>query len=449
VNLKYLLLLGCLGTATAVSGIACRPSGPAGSRPVAKKAAEPVSERETAAINKLLSLADTEHSKSQLVTRDDAGHVVAVDLTGTPAKDDDLGVLADFPDLERAKLGTPDITDAGMKHVAVLKKLRWLDLEASAVGDDGIAALAGLESVEDISLKRTGIGDAAFAALARMPNVKHIRAAQTYVSDAGLEHLKGKANLVVLDLRDCPTISDAGLAHLAGLSKLRDLKVWGSQITSAGMEAIGKLTGLRVLSLQDTAVSDDGMAKLKNCGQLEQLILMRSPVGNEGMATVGTFQKLRILDLRGTSVSDEGMKQLAQLENLQELDLSETIVGNDGLAHLKGLPKLVDLNLWAARVGDAGMVHVGAMTQLKRLNLDNVRFPGDNVFLTDEGLKQLAGLKDLEWLHVGKTEITDAGLKQLAGFKKLKHLEVTVFDKVTPAGVAELKKALPGLEVVE
>jgi hypothetical protein len=166
------------------------------------------------------------------------------------------------------------------------------------------------------------------------------------------------------------------------------------------------------------------------------------------MAAMSEMQQLRVLDLRGTDVGDDGMVHLAKLKNLRDLDLSETIVGNAGLEPLKSLPKLEKLNLWATRVGDAGMVHIAAMRPLKWLNLDDVRFLDDEVYLTDKGLEQVVKLPNLEWLHVGKTQVSDAGLKLLAGLKKLKHLEVTHCERVTPAGIDELRKALPGLEVV-
>jgi internalin A len=42
--------------------------------------------------------------------------------------------------------------------------------------------------------------------------------------------------------------------------------------------------------------------------------------------------------------------------------------------------------------------------------------------ITDAGLKELAGLKNLQWLDLClDTKITDAGLKELAGLKNLRR----------------------------
>jgi hypothetical protein len=93
------------------------------------------------------------------------------------------------------------------------------------------------------------------------------------------------------------------------------------------------------------------------------------------------------------------------------------------------------------------MEHVAGIKGLTKLNLDDVRYRDENVFLTDEGLKKLAELPELDWLHIGKTDVSDAGLQELKKLKKLKFLDVTFCEKVTPGGIEKLKKELPALEV--
>jgi hypothetical protein len=61
-------------------------------------------------------------------------------------------------------------------------------------------------------------------------------------------------------------------------------------------------------------------------------------------------------------------------------------------------------------------------------------------------VKELAGLKGLRSLDLGRTRITDAGLKELAGLKDLRVLDLGE-TQITPAGVAALQKALPKLQI--
>jgi internalin A len=49
----------------------------------------------------------------------------------------------------------------------------------------------------------------------------------------------------------------------------------------------------------------------------------------------------------------------------------------------------------------------------------------DGTQITDAGLKELAGLNNLQWLDLTGTRITDAGLKELAGLKNLQWLTLT------------------------
>ena len=141
------------------------------------------------------------------------------------------------------------------------------------------------------------------------------------------------------------------------------------------------------------------------------------------------------------------MEPLSKLPNLVKLDLSESIVGNAGLAHLKKLPKLADLNLWAARVGDEGMPHLAEMKGLKRLNLDHVRYPAENIELTDAGVKQLSGLTNLEFLHLGKTQVGDEGLAAIEGLKNLNLLIITFCPNISDQAFEQLCQALPNTTI--
>jgi hypothetical protein len=62
--------------------------------------------------------------------------------------------------------------------------------------------------------------------------------------------------------------------------------------------------------------------------------------------------------------------------------------------------------------------------------------------VTNEALKELAGLTGLNYLNLYRTQVTDAGLKEFVGLKSLRDLDLSQ-TKVTSAGMAELRMALP------
>jgi internalin A len=98
-----------------------------------------------------------------------------------------------------------------------------------------------------------------------------------------------------------------------------------------------------------------------------------------------------------------------------------------------GLP--FALSLVETQMTDAGLKELAGLKQLQWLDLYSTE-------VTDAGLREMTGLKQLKRLDLSSTKVTDAGLKELAGLKQLKRLYF-VGTKVTEAGVAELRKALP------
>jgi len=88
--------------------------------------------------------------------------------------------------------------------------------------------------------------------------------------------------------------------------------------------------------------------------------------------------------------------------------------------------------------------------QLRRLPDPGVPFGlclrAGNEDVTDETLKELAGLKSLQELILIKTEITDAGLKELAGLENLKTLNLYE-TKIMGSGLKDLV-ALKKLETL-
>jgi hypothetical protein len=61
-------------------------------------------------------------------------------------------------------------------------------------------------------------------------------------------------------------------------------------------------------------------------------------------------------------------------------------------------------------------------------------------------MKDLARLNRLEHLWLGQNPVTDVGLKELAVLKGLRFVGLSG-TQVTYTGAAELKRAVPGLEI--
>ncbi|MCF6310861.1 MAG: hypothetical protein L3J39_00265 [Verrucomicrobiales bacterium] len=107
-------------------------------------------------------------------------------------------------------------------------------------------------------------------------------------------------------------------------------------------------------------------------------------------------------------------------------------MNDEGLKELAGLQNLQSLDISHTQVTDAGLGQLAANKNLQNLDLGASS-------VTDAGLKQLATVKSLRKLYFGSTAVTDAGLKELVGLEKL-ELVYLYNTKVTDAGLKELLK---------
>jgi imidazolonepropionase-like amidohydrolase len=122
-----------------------------------------------------------------------------------------------------------------------------------------------------------------------------------------------------------------------------------------------------------------------------------------------------------------------------KVDLNNAKISNEDLKNLAPLAELETLDLRITPVGDEGMAHLRNLKKLKFLNLFRTN-------LSEKGLAELRDLTQLETLLIGGTRVTDEGLKHLENFSKLR--KVSVFRTgVSDAGLKHFEK-LPSLEVL-
>jgi len=107
--------------------------------------------------------------------------------------------------------------------------------------------------------------------------------------------------------------------------------------------------------------------------------------------------------------------------------------------HLGYITTLESLNVIATKFNDAWMPNIGKLTRLKTLRFTN------NGKLSDAGMAQLAGLKDLEQFSFVGTQITGRAYGKFEGFTKLarvSHRGSSIDDE----GLMQLCDHLPNLE---
>jgi hypothetical protein len=156
---------------------------------------------------------------------------------------------------------------------------------------------------------------------------------------------------------------------------------------------------------------------------------------DEGLKELPALPNLKTLSLKeGFPITDSGMKSIAQIKNLGFLNLQGVSVTPAGIKNLKAL-KLKTLFIYREQITDE-MLKV--LREVDLLHTINWAF-GKNGRPT--------GLMDVRYLHLSGSKVTDTGLRELEGMTSL----IKVFldkTKVTDEGIANLKKALPELQVI-
>jgi hypothetical protein len=121
-----------------------------------------------------------------------------------------------------------------------------------------------------------------------------------------------------------------------------DANLEDNSFTDSGMEHLGALRELRVVSLkQNRAVSDKGLASMRGLAKLETLNLSGTVISDSGVENLGSLESLRTLDLSNSEITDVGLERLSTLSSLRSLWLTSTKVSESGARKLQeAIPRL-------------------------------------------------------------------------------------------------------------
>jgi Leucine-rich repeat (LRR) protein len=125
--------------------------------------------------------------------------------------------------------------------------------------------------------------------------------------------------------------------------------------------------------------------------------------------------------------------------DVRVLNLTGTRVTDDDLKHLSVMTNLEMINLDGTQVTDVGLVHLANLKRLKFVRLSRTQ-------ITDSGLMHLKGLRNLERLYFNRTNISDVGFKHLEELPKLIRVEY-MGTPVTTKGVKSFTRVLPNCRV--
>lgn len=143
--------------------------------------------------------------------------------------------------------------------------------------------------------------------------------------------------------------------------------------------------------------------------------------------------------LSGTQIDDRGLRLLAERENLDALVLTDTAITDCGMALFRGHRCLREVDLTRTKITDRTLDVIRSWPTLEHLNLSETD-------LTNEGLKTLHGKRGLLTLNIQGTRVSDEAIPTLESFPDLNLLQARD-SELSPAGFAELQRALPECEI--
>jgi internalin A len=239
-----------------------------------------------------------------------------------PARPADIGVL---------NLSFSGVTDAGLKELAALIGLRYLNLLGTKVEGTGMKDLAGLERLNCVVLSSEQVTDGTLRTLREAgllhalglaaidPN-KHNQgnnAVEKTVTTPGPPKSDRPArpeDVFSLDLA-ASKVTDAGLQELAAFKNLDRLFMQSTHVTGDGFQALAGLTKLKYLALDESSVTDAGLRGLAGLTSLEHLGLRSTLITDAGLKELRGLKRLKQLVVAGTRVTDAGLKEYAGIKN--------------------------------------------------------------------------------------------------------------------------------------
>jgi hypothetical protein len=184
--------------------------------------------------------------------------------------DETLALLSGLESLEELQIDGAKFSDEGMKAFAGLKSLRKCTffhvLMKEKFTGSGVAHLAGLPKLETFGCGGSSFNDEGMAACATLPRLRELRIWHTLATDAGVATLAGMTTLKIIHLgpQFSPKITDAGVAALAAIKSLETVSVMETRLSwEKSLSKMKELPSLKLLELHLDEIADEDLARLK------------------------------------------------------------------------------------------------------------------------------------------------------------------------------------------
>jgi hypothetical protein len=212
--------------------------------------------------------------------------------------DADCMAIGRMANLEKLNLlGCSKITNAGIKNLAPLRKLRELDLNFIPISDEAMDVIAGMTELRLLLLGETQVTNVGFKKLAT------------------LIRLEG--------LGVPPGVTDQGLSILGNFPQLNGLSLKGHQITTLSVAGLQKLPKLIYFFV--VGATDENLQKMKSLTQLRGLELNMGQLTEQGFQILQEYNWLQTIGYTNAPGFDDAvLMRLSENSNLQSVTFDKS-----------------------------------------------------------------------------------------------------------------------------
>lgn len=274
----------------------------------------------------------------------------------------DAGVarLREFPALATAGVddvflsvsGGRTLTDAALAVIGDLAGVAALDLHTSVFGSPhftarGAAHLRRMTMLEELNFHGRLATDAVLREIAGIPRLRALHCQDIASGDEGFAALGGCVTLESLGARVCPRVTDRGLAALAQLPRLSRLGLGGPRLTDAALAPLADVAAIEELT--PILFGDEAFAHIARLPRLAKLTNMYNRATTDGATRhLRAHARLDHYSAFGTQITDESLRILADLPRLESLEFENCAgITDDGLRAIARLPRLRRLSAWS------------------------------------------------------------------------------------------------------
>jgi len=226
-----------------------------------------------------------------------------------------------------------------------------------------------------------------------------------------------------------------------------------TELRQSGAEALRYFSSNTNSRLAHDLFADPGFSISKPAENNKGIEVREYPVRKAAYETVKSWGETTILPVLSEDISrlssvellqwpgvadDRELNRLLQTTRLKTLKFENKAISDSQLAVVGRIATLRELTV-RGRITNEGLKQLRGLSQLEVLDLSMSN-------ITDDGLKELASMPKLTRLVVMEMRITGEGLETLASYPNLKSLNVTL-THITNDAIARIQKIRPDLQI--